>query len=64
MLTINFFIVIIVVYGLERDKMNRKEKDELMLDISVIRGLISNARNDVSKAEDLCYDLLKKIEKG
>jgi hypothetical protein len=43
--------------------MNQKEKDELILEISVIRRLLSNARNDVSKAEDFCYELVKKIEK-
>lgn len=40
------------------------EKEELMLEISTIRADISNARNMISKAEDSCYKLLKKLNEG
>ena len=44
-------------------KKNDKEKDEMMLEISVIRGDISQAKNHISKAEESCYELLRKLNK-
>jgi hypothetical protein len=47
-----------------RDKtMKQKEKDELMLEISELRGFVTNAKMQCSEAEGCCYKLLAKFDK-
>jgi len=41
--------------------MNQEQKNKLMIEVSTIRGFITNARIDIEKAENMCYELVRKI---